>query len=498
MNTLKTIFYFEWQQLVRSKLMHWLLIIITACSLYAIYYGHKNISRQLLTINFLEKTNDSTKQSFQNYFKDKRVADSVRFGWANMNTLYDGFTTEDYLDNNVAINKPNRLSHLSIGQRDLYPIYRKVSARSLYYDGSGISLDDKYAETNNPHKLLAGNFDLSFVFLYLFPLLIIALCYNVLSQEKENGTFPILQTQPVSMLKIIGHKFLFRFLLVISLVVIYSVIGYLFTPVKDLYLPSSFFSWISLLIGYTSFWFALVFLIVSLKYSSSVSALVSVGCWMLFLIVIPSLINNYIAANYKISSRTKFVTELGEQMGSIWETNDSITLPVYYKTYPQYSSNPVKPLWTENDSYDSLGKNEEIDLRYNKKLILYHFILDQNIKTQLAIYNEQIIDKLTATERFAWINPVVTTQEAMNDIAASGYRYNQHFRSATAIYRDSIFNISNNFVFGEKKLTLADYKSYPTFTMKNTPSNKKELINALGLLLTLSGIFIGLALIKKI
>ena len=105
MNTLKTIFYFEWQQLVRSKLMHWLLIIITACSLYAIYYGHKNISRQLLTINFLEKTNDSTKQSFQNYFKDKRVADSVRFGWANMNTLYDGFTTEDYLDNNVAINK---------------------------------------------------------------------------------------------------------------------------------------------------------------------------------------------------------------------------------------------------------------------------------------------------------------------------------------------------------------------------------------------------------
>ena len=233
MKNISTIFRFEWQQLVRAKLMRWLLLLITACSCYAIYYGNQSISRQVQNIAFLEHLSDSTKQVFHNYFTNKQVADSMRFGWADMNSLYDGFTTENYLENNIAVNKPNRLSHLSIGQRDVYPVYRKVTARSLYYDGNGISLDDKYAETNNPHKLLAGNFDLSFVFLYLFPLLIIALCYNILSQEKEQGTFPILNTQPVALIQIVVYKFLFKFILVVALVFIYSLLGYLFSPVKQ-------------------------------------------------------------------------------------------------------------------------------------------------------------------------------------------------------------------------------------------------------------------------
>ena len=476
--------------------MRWLLLLLTACSCYAVYYGNQSIGRQVQNIAFLEHLNDSTKQVFHNYFTNKQVADSMRFGWADMNSLYDGFTTENYLENNIAVNKPNRLSHLSIGQRDVYPVYRKVTARSLYYDGNGISLDDKYAETNNPHKLLAGNFDLSFVFLYLFPLLIIALCYNILSQEKEQGTFPILNTQPVALIQIVVYKFLFKFLLVVALVFIYSLLGYLFSPVKQPFPLLSFLSWLAILSSYMLFWFAIAFLIVSLKYNSSVSALSLVGCWMLFLIIIPSLINNYIAANYKISSRTKFVTDVGKQIGSIWETNDTTTLPVYYKAFPQYAVNPLKPLWTEKDSYDSLAKNEDIDTRYNKKLLLYHFILDQNIKAQLAVYNQQILNKLTAAEKFAWLNPVVTTQEALNDFTASGYRQNQQFRTATAHYHDTVFNTSNHFVFGEKKLTLDDYKSYPAFAMDNTSINTKELISAMGLLLLLSGLFAAIGILK--
>lgn len=216
---------------------------------------------------------------------------------------------------------------------------------------------------------------------------------------------------------------------------------------------------------------------------------------MLFLIIIPSLINNYVAANYKISSRTKFVREVGKQIGSIWEMNDSITLPVYYKAFPQFAVNPLKPLWTDKDSYDSLSKNEDIDTRYNKKLLLYHFILDQNIKAQLAVYNQQITDKLIAAEKFEWLNPAVTTQEALNDISASGYRQNQQFRNATASYQDTVFNTTNHFIFGGKKLTMDDYKSYPAFRIDNTSINTKEVISAIALLLVLSGFFIGLGVI---
>ena len=110
--------------------------------------------------------------------------------------------------------------------------------------------------------------------------------------------------------------------------------------------------------------------------------------------------------------------------------------------------------------------------------------------------NQQILNKLTAAEKFAWLNPVVTTQEALNDFTASGYRQNQHFRRATAHYHDTVFNTSNRFVFGEKKLTLDDYKSYPAFAMDNTSINTKELISAMGLLLLLSGLFAAIGILK--
>ena len=490
MRNISTIFRFEWQQLVRAKLMRWLLLLITACSCYAIYYGNQSIGRQVKNIAFMEHLNDSTKQVFHNYFNDKRLADSLRFGWVGMNTLYDGFTTEEYLQNNIAVNMPNRISHLSIGQRDIYPVYRRVTARSLYYDGNGIALDDKYAETANPHKLLAGNFDLSFVFIYLFPLFIIALCYNVLSAEEEQGTFSILSNQPVSVRQIILLKLLFRFLLVAVLVVIYSVAGFLLSPVQEAFSITGFVDWTCILLCYMLFWSTLTFLVVALKQTSSINALALVGCWMLFLIIIPSLVNNYIAAHYKISSRTKFVSEVGKEIGILWDVNDSLTLPAFYQAYLQYATHPFKVLWSAADKLDNLGTNEELDIRYNKKIYLWHFTLDKNITEQLAIYNKEQHDKLYAAENFAWFNPVVTTQEALNDICLSGYRHQQRLRRATAAYRDTIFNISNRFVFGEKKLTLEDYKSYPDFDINKYAPHTGRDTTGIVVLLVFSFIFI--------
>ena len=310
MNNITAIFKYEWLQLKRNYQMKWLLLLMMACAGYAIYYGNSSINKQLKNINFITAANDSVKNKFYHYFDDKKLAESVRFGWANMNSLYDGFTTENFLENNVAVNQPNSLSHLSVGQRDVYPLYRRVTARSLYYDGGGISLDDKYVETNNPHKFLAGNFDLSFVLLYLFPLFIIAFCYNIYAQEKETGSYPFLRNLPVSLQTIIAIKFLFRFCIIASMAVLFSVIGYFVTPVSNSLSIAPLLQWLFIALLYLLFWFSITWAIVAIKQNSSVTALLLVGCWINFLLIIPALVNNYIASNYKISSRTAFVEEL--------------------------------------------------------------------------------------------------------------------------------------------------------------------------------------------
>ncbi|MDD2675119.1 MAG: hypothetical protein PHF81_09585 [Flavobacterium sp.] len=72
------------------------------------------------------------------------------------------------------VNKSFPVNSLAIGQRDVNPSIQSVTIRGL----EGQKYD---AELNNPNNLLLGNIDFSFVLIYLFPLLIIAFSYNLIS-----------------------------------------------------------------------------------------------------------------------------------------------------------------------------------------------------------------------------------------------------------------------------------------------------------------------------
>ncbi len=76
------------------------------------------------------------------------------------------------------------LAIAAVGLSDLYPHAFKVSAGSK---DSFLFVD----EIANPAHLLSGSFDLAFVIVYLYPLLLLALCYNVLSGEQEQGTLAL-------------------------------------------------------------------------------------------------------------------------------------------------------------------------------------------------------------------------------------------------------------------------------------------------------------------
>jgi ABC-2 type transport system permease protein len=77
-----------------------------------------------------------------------------------------------------AILPPSPLAALAIGQSDLLPYYFKVTT-----DARETML--AAFEIENPHRLLTGRFDLAFVVVYLYPLLILALTYNLLSSERS-------------------------------------------------------------------------------------------------------------------------------------------------------------------------------------------------------------------------------------------------------------------------------------------------------------------------
>ena len=77
-----------------------------------------------------------------------------------------------------AVLPPTALVTLAVGQSDLLLLYVKMTS-----DAKETVLAATVCQ--NPQRLLTGRFDLAFVLIYLYPLLILALTFNLLSAEKE-------------------------------------------------------------------------------------------------------------------------------------------------------------------------------------------------------------------------------------------------------------------------------------------------------------------------
>lgn len=488
-NVLLAIWKFEWLLLKRNRVALLMLFFICATGIYAVQFGYHSIRKIQDQIAGVERANDSTRQEFLGYFSDKGTADSVRFSYRGMNSLYDGFTVEDYLQYNMAVNHPGKLTHLSLGQKDVYSPYRKVSARSLYYDGSGISLGDKYAEINNPHKQLAGNFDLAYWLLYLIPLFIIARNHNLFSESNENGTLPLLQQLPVSVRTITFIRLLYRCLGTLLLVSLFSLAGYLYSPIEASGTGAPFLEWMLVAMAYVIFWFALSWALISCRRSAASTALMMTGCWILFLFIIPGLVNNYISSRYPLGSRTALVDALNEKTATLWDMPDSIQQVELYKDFPLLATEPIKPIWTSMDSFDSLGVSEDADLRYNKRIMLWHYFLDKSVQAEVKAYEKQLEEKEKAAHPFAWIHPAMVAQRGLNLAAASGEDNRNAFRQSTALYRDSIFLMTITHVFKAHRLGYDDYAKYGKFSM---PAHAFAGMTKLGIwvLLAYTGIFL--------
>ncbi len=179
---------------------------------------------------------------------------------------------------------PGALAPTAIGQSDLLPSYFKVStdARETIVAAS---------EIENPHRLLVGRFDLAFVLVFLYPLLILAVSYNLLSAEKEQGTLALALSQPVSIATLAAGKVALRALLLVGIVVGFSALALLAARV-GVSAPGALprvALWLAAVGAYGALWFALAVLVASFGRPSAANATILATLWLLLVVMLPSL-----------------------------------------------------------------------------------------------------------------------------------------------------------------------------------------------------------------
>ncbi|GAB5476272.1 MAG: DUF3526 domain-containing protein [Maribacter sp.] len=447
MNTIsKTILKYEWKTFVRNRYQVVMLLASFVFGLYAIYYGQSEIDAQRETIVTITDLEDVEFSSYRDSFKGALessaqeqmhdIASRPEFAW-----FRHGYH---------AILPPHDYAALAIGQRDLFRYYYRLTGMSLHYQ----LFENELA---NPVNLLAGNFDLSFVLIYLFPLLIIVFCYSSFSAEKENGTLPLLQVQSVSIRKIILLRLLIYFTIITGLALLISFIG-LFASgdLLDAENRIPAIIWILGVVTYCAFWFALLFLIISFRKSSAFNAMIAAGLWLLFLIVVPALLNIIVTTKYPLSSTT--LAGLTRRTGLENENDENESREVIMEFLSH------EPGLAASDSL----------IHHNmpaKAYAAFTALKDINSNQEVTRYNLEVEKRSRWTKGFHWLSPSVNLQHLFAQVAKTDLETFLQFQKALTHFHGDITDFYFEKLFWDRPIRLEDYSNLPSFKIPPKHSN---------------------------
>ncbi|WP_020533205.1 DUF3526 domain-containing protein [Flexithrix dorotheae] len=470
----RTLIRYEWKTFYRNRFQLLMLAVIFLFGLYAIYYGKSEINEQRQTIQAVKALEHNEFSAYQASFTEEMktleqerahdIASRPAYAW--------------YRHGYHAILLPHDYASLAIGQRDLFRYYYRLTGMSLHYQ----LFENELA---NPVNLMAGNFDLSFVMVYLFPLLIIAFCYGLFSSDKENGTLPLLQIQPIGIRRIILTRLGFYFVLITGLALLISLIG-LFSagnPFKpENLLPA--ISWLFGVVVYNAFWFGLIFLIVSFRKSSSFNAITAVGCWLLILIVVPAILNVIVTTKYPMSSTSlaSLTRRTGLENEDVEEESREVIME-FLAHKPELAGS------------DSLIKSNMLPKAY----AAFTTLKDMNSQQEVDHYNAQVLNRNVWTYRFHWLNPAVNMQHILTQIAQTDLKTFLYFQDALADFHGKITDFYFTRLFWDKPILQEDYSNLPTFEMPKKEIQWAALWLGLGKIALGAGVvfFLGFININK-
>ena len=185
--------------------------------------------------------------------------------------------------------KSSPLLPLGLGQSEQYGYYKEVTIWSSTYD------NDMVEEIANPERLVNGNIDFSFLVIYLLPLLLIVLTYNIGGLHFERlvkiSRFPF---------KMVGIS-LFLSRPVVMLTVVTFILGVAYIN-SGLPLWTSSLGGLLLLVRIYILFFSTLFFRVLIYSSGSRSKHFNmIGIWLLLCLIIPYSTHQYVSTKVPVN-----------------------------------------------------------------------------------------------------------------------------------------------------------------------------------------------------
>jgi ABC-2 type transport system permease protein len=425
MNQFRILIKYEWLNFRADRGLLLMVALVFSAGLYGIYYGSTEIARQRQNLADLEVLERHNVEEMKVKFPEATDAGNV-----------------GYYHSVFAVHPPNSWASLSLGQRDVNPYYIKLRLLGLQaqlYDSENV----------NPLKVLSGNFDLAFVLVYLFPLLIMALSFSVLSGEKEQGTLPLLLSQPISLSLVVGAKLSFRGMLVIGMALLLSVLAMAWAQVEP---DGRVLLWLGAVVLYCLFWLGVAFLVAALHQGSAFNAVTLLGVWLLLTIVLPSLLNVYVALRQPVPQGLELTVRQREEVHSGWDKPKEEVLQKFFARYPE---------WT-----DTTTIRERFAWRWYYAM---HEVGDMSVEDLASQYKTSLQERHRLTQQLNVVAVPVNVQGIFNALAASDLPGHLRFLQSAEDYHAQLKAFYYPFLFRQVNFTHADYAREPDHAFTPSP-----------------------------
>ena len=439
----KIIAKYDWLMLRKDKMLSvfggvlMLLIILASWNGLSRYYQRKSLENEIQT---LEKESISqVKTVLSTIEKSGGVFEGGHFNDPRLPNNALGKATERF-----AVLPTSPFSVLAIGQSDLLPYYYRLTSnkrQALIHD----------SEIENAQILHTGSFDWAFLLVFILPLFIIAFCYNIVSSEREGGTLSLILSEPVPFKIVVFYKFIFRYLLFVSSIIILLLSVLLMANAPIFSIETLLI--LVIVLSYCSFWFGLCYYVNSLWRNSGYNATYLVSAWLILLIILPAILNAFIQKTYPMPSRIDLIT-LNRSLGDKAREKGNQLLSVYYEDHPELVPQG-KTINFEDFALKSFAINTDIR---------------KTLKPVQENYNNVLASQQQLVSNFRFASPGILMQESLNNLAGVGYERYTDFESQVTDYQQSLFDFIGSRIFKMTEMSVSEYDKIPIFQYQNSKS----------------------------
>ncbi|MBL8628386.1 MAG: ABC transporter permease subunit [Rhodospirillaceae bacterium] len=446
----------ETRTLAKTPSLLWILLLLTAAIAFGAWASSSVFERQSQGATAISNYENGMRTKMHDdlaKYEEKVKASGGKMEFAAVNHAPGegppqatnagavGSETESF-----AVLPPTGLAALSIGQSDLNLNYIPVSMKNII-DAT------KDNEIENPVNLKAGSFDIAFVIIFLLPIFIMAMSYDLLSSEKERGTLAMVMSHPISLRKLMASKLVSRIAILLAVVIAFGV-GAVMAVGSELNQAETwarFGFWLGATVLYSIFWFALAVLVNAAGKSSATNGIVLAGSWLAFVVVIPTIVSVVTSTLYPAPSRLDFIAASREAQTAA-EFERMKALDQYY-----YDHLELVP-GGEDKANDFLT----LSLANNASI-------EKAIKPLYDEFQNQLNRQEDAVTKFQFVSPAIMMQLAMNEVAGTSADRYENFMKQVFKFHAQWGEFFTGRFLKRDPLTTEEWKQIPTFKYVEEP-----------------------------